>query len=266
VTLELTKALFQSRTRTALLQAVLRDGVADSLSGLARRTGLSQHAVAVEVKNLAGAGLVRVESVGGADVVQANRDHPAVGPLVRLLSIAAATPQRRADPGLRASLAHLAGPARKGKRRAHPTLETTLARGLAAARREPALLTSVALALLKNRRAVDWASLREEARRLKVKHELVTVVELVAEVSGRAELMAHVADLKDRRRRAVSLVVDDSARAALEAALPASGLSLAATRAAAAERRRLRTMGPAARALLALELGERSSALRRASP
>ena len=60
---DLTKALFQSRTRAALLKAVLRDGVSDSLSGLARRTGRSQHAVAVEVRNLASAGLVNVESV-----------------------------------------------------------------------------------------------------------------------------------------------------------------------------------------------------------
>jgi len=50
---DLTKALFQSRTRAALLKTVLRDGVSDSLSGLARRTGRSQHAVAVEVRNLA---------------------------------------------------------------------------------------------------------------------------------------------------------------------------------------------------------------------
>ncbi|MCJ7795658.1 MAG: hypothetical protein MUQ56_02655, partial [Thermoleophilia bacterium] len=89
---DLTKALFQSRTRAALLKAVLRDGVSDSLSGLARRTGRSQHAVAVEVRNLAAAGLVNVESVGGADVVRANRAHPALGPIVQLLAAADAWP------------------------------------------------------------------------------------------------------------------------------------------------------------------------------
>lgn len=260
---DLTKALFQSRTRSALLKALLRDDVSDSLSGLSRRTGLSQHAVAVEVKNLARAGLVSVESVGGADVVRADRDHPAAGPLVQLLSIAAVPPARRhEDPELKDSLAHFALPARAGKRRRHLTLEVTLARGLATARREPTILTSVAIVLLRNRGAIDWAVLREEARRLKVKHELVSVVELAAEVSGRAELKAQVTDLKDRRSRTTAFRIDDSVRTALEAALPRCGLSVAAMRAAAAERRRLQAMGAAERALLALELGERLSALR----
>ncbi|MFY3743281.1 hypothetical protein ACOQFB_05185 [Anaeromyxobacter sp. Red801] len=260
---DLTKALFQSRTRSALLKALLRDDVSDSLSGLARRTGLSQHAVAVEVRNLAGAGLVSVETIGGADVVRAARDHPAVAPLVQLLSIAAIrSPRRHEDRELKDSLAHFAAPLRGGKRRRHLTLELTLARGLGATRLEPTILTTLAVVLLRNRGAIDWAVLREEARRLKVKQELVTLVELAAEVSGRAELKAQVTDLKDRRSRTTALRIDPSVRTALEAALPRCGLSVAAMRATAAERRRLQAMGSAERALLALDLGERLSALR----
>lgn len=260
---DLTKALFQSRTRSALLKALLRDDVSDSLSGLARRTGLSQHAVAVEVKNLAEAGLVSVESVGSADIVRANRDHPAVAPLVQLLSVAALPPpRRREDSQLKASLAHFAASTLAGKRRRHLTLELTLARGLAAAKREPNILTTLAIVLLRNRGAIDWAVLRQEARRLEVKQELVKLVELAADVTGRAELKAQVTNLKDRRCRTTSFRIDDSIRTALESALRRCGLSVAAMKAAAAERQRLQSMGAAERALLALELGERLRALR----
>jgi hypothetical protein len=265
VVVDLTKALFQSRTRTALLKAVLCDNVSDSLSGLARRTGLSQHAVAVEVKNLAGAGLVSVESIGSADVVRANREHPAVGPLVQLLAVAASTSPRHDDSAVKESLAYFGAPLRTRRRRQHFKLETTLAKGLAAAKRDPTVLKSLTLVLLKNRSALNWSVLKEEARRLKLKHELEEVVELAADVSGRAEMKAHVADLKDARRKTTSFLIDDSLRTALQATLPGSGrLSLAATKAAAAERERLQRMSVADRALLALDLGERLSAFRRA--
>ncbi|HEU4383616.1 MAG TPA: hypothetical protein VFR85_08945 [Anaeromyxobacteraceae bacterium] len=263
--IDITKALFRSRTRTELLRTVLRDGVSDSLSGLARRAGLSQHTVAVEVKNLAAAGLVRVEAVGGADVVRANREHPAVGVLVQLLAVADATSSSHDDSAVRESLAYFGAPLRTRKRRQHFTLETTLARGLPAAKRDPAVLKAVVVVLLKNRSALNWPVLKEEARMLKAKHELEKVVELAADVSGRVELKVHVADLKDLRRKTSAFFIDDSVRIALQTGLPSSGrLSLAATKAAAAERERLQKMSAADRALLALDLGERLSALRRA--
>lgn len=149
------------------------------------------------------------------------------------------------------------------RRRQHLALETTLARGLSAARRDPAVLEAVAIALLKNRNALDWSILREEAGRLDVKRELRTIVELIADESGQAELEVHVAELDDGRRKASSLLVDDSVRRALRKSLARSGrMSLAAARAAAAERERLRRMPVADRALLALDLGERLGVFR----
>ena len=113
------------------------------------------------------------------------------------------------------------------------------------------------------------------------------VVELAADASGHAELTARVADLKDHRRktdvffaeprdeqdrRAVVRasppaarkwgffvnVGEDSLRVALRKSLPRPARpSLAAAKADAAERGRIRRMSVVDRALLALDLGER---------
>ena len=262
---DLAKALFQSRTRTALLKALLRDGVSDSLSGLARRTGLAQHTVAGEVRNLAAAGLVIVESVGGADLVRSNRAHPALGPLVQLLAIADA-PDSRSEDSDRAvleSLAHYA--ARVGARRArrHMSLEATLVQALALARREPALLEVLPGVLVKHRDRVDWPTLREEARRRKLKSELVALVELAADASGHAGLRVLVEDLRDHRRRSGASpypVAGEALREAVRRGLPKSERpSNAARMADDAERERIRRMSVVDRVLLALDLGERLS-------
>ena len=291
---DLTKALFQSRTRAALLKAVLRDGVSDSLSGLARRTGCSQHAVAVEVRNLAAAGLVNVESVGGADVVRANRAHPAVGPIVQLLAAADAVQPGNDVPDLevKESLAYYGAPLAARDPRQHLKLEATLVRALAVAKRDPAVLRSLLFVLVKHRNRLDWPVIKEEARRLKLKSELGMVVELAADASGHTELKARVADLRDHRRktdvffaeprddhdRGVVVrasppaarkwgffvnVGEDSLRVALRKSLPrparprSARPSLAAAKADAAERGRIRRMSVVDRALLALDLGER---------
>jgi hypothetical protein len=294
MSVDLTKALFQSRTRAALLKAVLRDGVSDSLSGLARRTGRSQHAVAVEVRNLAAAGLVNVESVGGADVVRANRAHPAVGPIVQLLAAADAVQPGNDVPDLevKESLAYYGAPLAARDPRQHLKLEATLVRALAVAKRDPAVLRSLLVVLVKHRNRLDWPVIKEEARRLKLKSELGMVVELAADASGHTELKARVADLRDHRRktdvffaeprddhdRGVVVrasppaarkwgffvnVGEDSLRVALRKSLPrparprSARPSLAAAKADAAERGRIRRMSVVDRALLALDLGER---------
>ena len=265
----LAKALFQSRTRAALLKAVLRDGVSDSLSGLARRTGLSQHTVAVEVRNLSAAGLFHVESVGGADLVRANRDHPAVASLVQFLAIADAphSPGDDSDVEVMESLAHFGAPLGARRARQHLTLEATLVRALALARRAPALLEVLPVLLVKHRKRLDWAALREEARRSKLKSELVRVVELAADSSGFTGLEVHVAELRDRRRKSevlVAHVAEDALRATIRRGLPRSErLSDAARTADASERERIRRMSVGDRVLLALDLGERLSVFAR---
>src|SRR5688500_4592098 len=85
MTVNVDQVLFHSRTRAALLQTLLVDGVSDSVSALARRVKISLNAVAAEVRNLTRAGLLTVESVGPSDLVRANPDHPATKPLVEFL-------------------------------------------------------------------------------------------------------------------------------------------------------------------------------------
>ncbi len=260
---DLAKALFQSRTRAALLETVLRDDVSDSLSGLARRVGLSQHTVAVEVRNLAAAGLVNVESVGGADLVRANRAHPAVGLLVQLLTLAHAgnSPSDDSDHEVMESLAHFGAPLGARKARQHLTLEVTLVRALGLARRAPSLLEVLPVVIVKHRKRLSWPTLKEEARRLKLKAELVMVVELAADASGFTGLTAHVAELRDHRRKSAVFplhIADDALRARIRRNLPRSErLSNAAQMADASERERIRRMSLGDRVLLALDLGER---------
>jgi DNA-binding Lrp family transcriptional regulator len=204
---DLTQALFQSRTRTALLRALLEGGVADSMSGLARRVKLSPNSVAVEVRNLAKAGLVKVESVGAADLVRANMDHPAVKPLVELLRAAdslAKAPTNDVDVEVKESLAAYGAPLLAYKPCRHLPLEEALVQGLRAAKRDGTLLKVLPVVLLKNVQALDWAVLKENAKREKLRAELGMLVDLTADVADMPGLKEKVRDLEDRRRTVTS--------------------------------------------------------------
>jgi DNA-binding Lrp family transcriptional regulator len=202
---DLTQALFQSRTRAALLRLLLLDGVADSMSGLARRAGLSQHAVAVEVKNLVSAGLVTLESVGASDLVRADAEHPAVKPLVELLQAADVEPKTTPnDFKVRETLVYYGAPllAYEGRRRL--PLELALVQGLRAAKQDATLLKVLPVVVAKNAQQLDWDALKENAKRAKLKAELGMLVELTADVAQKPELKEKVRDLRDRRRKVAS--------------------------------------------------------------
>src|SRR3989304_5352257 len=79
------RAVFQSTTRTALLEQLFVRGLSGSISELARRAHLSSRSVANEVRHLVLLRLVTVEAVGAADVVKANLNHPAAKALQTLL-------------------------------------------------------------------------------------------------------------------------------------------------------------------------------------
>jgi DNA-binding Lrp family transcriptional regulator len=218
----LIQALFQSRTRAALLRVLFEHGVTDSMSGLARRVRLSPNTVALEVRNLARAGLVRVESVGASDLVRANREHPAARPLLDLLR-AAGSPAHPAHPAtsdaeaevsarVMESLAAYGAPLASFQPRKHFPLEETLLRGLRAARRESALLKVLPVVLVKNARAIDWAALKEGAKREKLRAELGMLVELTADVADEPELRERVRDLEDRRRKVTSFFNEPRSR------------------------------------------------------
>jgi hypothetical protein len=198
----LARALFQSTTRTDLLEQLFVRGLTASVSELARRARLSPRSVANEVRHLAALRLVTVEVVGGADVVKANLKHPAAKALQTLLR----TPR---DPGpdealareVRESLAAWGAPLAGVAACRHFPLGESLLRGLEAARQDGTVLRVLPAVLAEHLGDIDWSELKEDARHRKLKAELGMLVELTAGLLDRKDLCARVADLKDRRRR-----------------------------------------------------------------
>jgi hypothetical protein len=198
---DLTQALFQSRTRTALLRLLLEEGVRDSMSGLARRASLSAHSVSVEVKNLAKAGLVSVESVGASDLVRGNLSHPAVKPLLALLRVSTVTAEAPPeDDAVKETLKAHGAPflAYRGAKRM--SLEAALLKALRLAKRDASLLKVLPVVVAKNAQTLNWVKLKEDARREKLKAELGMLVEMTADFAQKPELKEMVRDLRDRRR------------------------------------------------------------------
>jgi DNA-binding Lrp family transcriptional regulator len=210
---DLAHVLFQSRTRVALLQLLLADGVSDSMSGLARRAKISQHAVAVEVKNLAKAGLLKIESVGAADLVAWNAAHPAAKPLLELLRLSRST--RTAAPedsAVQESLVAYGAPLLAFKGRKHMPLELALVRALRLARHDASLLKILPVVVARNVQALNWEMLKETARREKLKAELGMLVEMTADAARMPELKAKVSDLRDRRRTLDRFFIEPSSK------------------------------------------------------
>ncbi len=189
---------------------------------------------------------------------------------MRLLTIPDATNSHGDDSDLEVmeSLAHFGAPmGARRKARRHLTLEATLVKALSLAKRAPALLEVLPVVVVKHRKRLDWPTIKEEARRLKLKSELVMVVELAADASGLTGLEAQVTDLRDHRRRSKVFpgdVAGDALRTAIRRNLPRSErVSNAARMADASERERIRRMSVGDRVLLALDLGERLSVFAR---
>jgi len=194
--------LFQSETRTAVLDLLFVRGVAASVSELARRTGLSARVVGHEVRHLRTSGLVSVEAVGSADVVRANHQHPAARHLKALLTMPSEPPRdetlaRRVRESLAGWRAPLAG-VRPVK---HLSLEESLLHGLDEAKNDATVLRVLPLVLQRNAQDLDWPELREGARRRKLKAELGVVAELCSVVTSTPSFSENVAELHDARRK-----------------------------------------------------------------
>lgn len=198
----LAATLFQSTTRSAVLNQLFVKGLAASVSELARRTGLSPRSVAKEVRHLNPTGLLLVEAFGGADVVRANLKHVAARHLTALLetpSAAAADPSEAKR--VRESLAAWGAPLAALRPAKHHDLQETLLHGLEEAQSDGAVLRVLPLVLAGHLSEVDWTSLREGARRRKVKAELGLLVDLTAAVTEDVSLSAQTSGLQDRRRK-----------------------------------------------------------------
>lgn len=196
----LASVLFQSTTRTRLLEFLfVREG-SGSVSELARRFELSPRAVANEVRHLLPSGLVQRESVGNADLIRANLDHPASRHLRALLETSAvAQPKTEDRATLAASLAGWGAPLAQTNPAKHLSLHETLLRGLESAREDGTTLRVLPLVLAKNLSSLDWVTLREDARKRKLKAELGFLADLSASLLGSESVRLEAEPLKDRR-------------------------------------------------------------------
>ncbi|MBS2021050.1 MAG: hypothetical protein JST92_01470 [Deltaproteobacteria bacterium] len=197
-----------ANARQALLRLVVHERVQDSISGLARRANLSQHATYAEVEHLLRGGLVRVEHIGPVKRVSANEAHPAMRSLRALLRVAD-TQAPAVDDGdrVRESLAAHGAPLLSYRPVAHLTVEQALLRGLVHARSDLGLLKVLPLVVLANESKLRWSALKEDARRAGLQAELGMLVELTADAARRPELKERVLDLFDRRRTKVRFFV-----------------------------------------------------------
>lgn len=191
--------LFQSKARTGLLELVA-GGLEASVSELARRLNLAQRGVAVEVKRLTEMGLLRVHSVGGADLVSFNSDHPAAKAVRALLkSPAEALRDDAEDQRVRESLASYGAPLAVEKAEPHFTLVETFIRAVELARRDGTVLRVLPSFVSAQRSRLDWREVTGEARRRKLKSEVGFVVELTAKLQH-WPVPVEVLALKDGRR------------------------------------------------------------------
>lgn len=196
--------LFQSQTRSAVLELLFVRGLSASVSELARRSGLSPRAVANEVKHLLPTGLLLVETVGGADVVRGNVKHAVARHLRALFATpGTAGPNETSQRKARESLAHWGAPLAGVRPVCHFGLNESLLRGLEEARHDGTVLRVLPTVLARSVASMDWAGLREDARRRKLKAELGWLIELTAELLDRPELKAEAAALHDKRRRSL---------------------------------------------------------------
>lgn len=194
--------LFQSATRSALLDLLFVRGLSGSVSELAGRSGLSARSVGNEVRHLLPTGLVLVDTVGGADVVRGNRKHPGARHLRGLLE----TPGSQAPDATQArqtreSLAAWGAPLAGGRAIRHFPFNESLLRGLEASRVDGTVLRVLPTVLARHLANVDWPALREDARRRKLKAELGLLVELTADLLGDVDLKKEAATLVDLRRK-----------------------------------------------------------------
>jgi DNA-binding Lrp family transcriptional regulator len=194
--------LFQSQTRSAVLELLFVRGLSASVSELARRTGLSPRAVSNEVRHLLPTGLLIVETVGGADVVRGNLKHTVARHLRALFAApGAAVPTETRLRRDRESLAGWGAPLAGVRPLRHLNLHETLLRGLELAHHDGTVLRVLPTVLARNEAAVDWAGLREDARRRKLKAELGWLIELTSELLERPTLTTEASGLHDKRRR-----------------------------------------------------------------
>ncbi len=193
--------LFQSRTRTSLLELLFVRKLSASVSELSRRAGVSPRAMGNEVRHLLSVGLVSVDRVAASDVVRANLTHSAALHLEALLRMRTSPSGHDRDAlRVRQSLAWWGAPLAEVRKR-NFSLEESLLLGLEEATTDGTVLRVLPTLLAKRGNELDWRELKEGARRRKLKAQLGMLVELTSGLVGNSEWPREVEELRDRRTR-----------------------------------------------------------------
>lgn len=208
----LSDALFPSQARRAILALLIRDQLKTTVSDLARKASLTPRAVRVEVEKLCEVGLLSSESHGNADWVAANRAHPAVPLLRKLLSLPEDFVSDLAQSNVKESLCAWGAPVDRTRKRRHFGLEDTILKALVAARREGLLLRVLLVVVAKNESAIDWLELKQKAHRLKLKAELGWLLELAGDLLGNQFLHSQAQVFVDRRRKSLQFFPEAQTR------------------------------------------------------
>jgi hypothetical protein len=136
--------------------------------------------------------------MGAGDVVRANQNHPAAAALVTLLETPAVVPASRLEQArVRESLAGWGAPLAGVRPVRRFGLEETALLGLEESARDATVLRTLPVLLARNWSVLNWAALKEEARRRKLKAHLGMLAELTASLAGLPG--SPVKELRDRR-------------------------------------------------------------------
>lgn len=197
--------LVTSKARRRLLDALWRQDAKGSTTCLAELAGVGFASAYRELHSMQALGLVTSERrQGTAEVYRANQAHPMAGVLRALVVAPATLPTDDAETGrLRGELAALGAPLQHDavEPSAAP-VETTVARGVHVAHRDPDVARTLPVCLYLQRDALDPVRLLEQATQLGERHALGFFLDLTAELSGDRRFATWAKALRDHRRTA----------------------------------------------------------------
>jgi len=197
--------LVTGRVRRHLLRLLWVEGVAGSVSELARRAGVSFAAAHREMEAMRAEGLALSEPVGAARVYRANPRYRQAGLVRRLLRDGAArSASSPAADGerVRGWLAAAGAPllvSQRSKGRL-PPLEEVLAEGLVLSHEDATVARVLPLVLWRHRDRLDHGRLVRAATRRNEREALGFFLALAGRLGGDSRLVSLSERLRDRRR------------------------------------------------------------------
>lgn len=196
--------LVTSKARRRLLDLLWGQGAHGSVTELAKRAGVGFANAYRELHAMKRLGLAISARQVGAESFRANAAHPLAGALRALVAApSAGTPDVEAE-RTRGRLRALGAPlaAEPGRLDGSP-VEEVLARGVALARRDPAVARALPLCFWKSRDRIGPQRLRGAARSLGERQAVGFFLALTAQLSGDRRLAEWSRLFRDRRRRVV---------------------------------------------------------------